>query len=90
MSAWEFLDYQGILKGIKDIKTRTERIEYVLKSVGMYERKDDKIGSFSGGMKQRIGIAQILLNLPRILIVDEPTAGSIRASVSVSGICLWS
>ncbi len=75
MSAWEFLDYQGILKGIKDIKTRTERIEYVLKSVGMYERKDDKIGSFSGGMKQRIGIAQILLNLPRILIVDEPTAG---------------
>ncbi len=75
MSAWEFLDYQAILKGIKDIKTRDERLEYVLKSVGMFERKDDKIGSFSGGMKQRIGIAQILLNLPRILIVDEPTAG---------------
>jgi ABC-type multidrug transport system ATPase subunit len=75
MSAWEFLDYQAILKGIKDVKTRTERMEYVLKSVHMFDRKDDKIGSFSGGMKQRIGIAQILLNLPRILVVDEPTAG---------------
>jgi ABC-type multidrug transport system ATPase subunit len=75
MSAWEFLDYQAILKGITDVKTRTERMEYVLKSVHMYDRKDDNIGSFSGGMKQRIGIAQILLNLPRILVVDEPTAG---------------
>ncbi len=75
MSAWEFLDYQAILKGINDTKLRNERLEYVLKSVHMFERKDDKIGSFSGGMKQRIGIAQILLNLPRILVVDEPTAG---------------
>ncbi|HSO87804.1 MAG TPA: ABC transporter ATP-binding protein, partial [Draconibacterium sp.] len=75
MSAWEFLDYQAILKGIKDTKTRDERIDYVLKSVHMYERRNDKIGAFSGGMKQRIGIAQILLNLPRILVVDEPTAG---------------
>ena len=75
MSAWEFLDYQGILKGIKDIKIRNERLEYVLKSVHMWEKKDDRIGSFSGGMKQRIGIAQILLTFPRILVVDEPTAG---------------
>jgi len=75
MSAWEFLDYQAILKGIKDTKVRNERMEYVLKNVHMYERRNDKIGSFSGGMKQRIGIAQILLNLPRILVVDEPTAG---------------
>lgn len=75
MSAWEFLDYQAILKGVKDAKTRAERLEYVLKNVHMYERRNDKIGSFSGGMKQRIGIAQILLNLPRILVVDEPTAG---------------
>lgn len=75
MSAWEFLDYQAILKGIKDTKIRNERMEYVLKNVHMFDRKDDKIGSFSGGMKQRIGIAQILLNLPRILVVDEPTAG---------------
>ena len=41
----------------------------------MEERRHDKIGSYSGGMKQRIGIAQILLHLPRILVVDEPTAG---------------
>jgi len=75
MSAWEYLDYQAILKGITDVQVRDERIEYVLKAVHMWERKDDPIGSFSGGMKQRIGIAQILLNLPRILVVDEPTAG---------------
>lgn len=75
MTAWEFLDYQAILKGLTGSNVREERIGYVLKSVHMYERKDDKIGSFSGGMKQRIGIALILLNLPRILVVDEPTAG---------------
>ena len=51
------------------------RLEYVLRAVHMFDRKDEKIGSFSGGMKQRIGIALILLHLPRILVVDEPTAG---------------
>ncbi len=75
MSAWDFLDYQAILKGVTDSDTRKERIEYVLKSVHMYEKRDFLISSFSGGMKQRIGIAMILLNLPRILVVDEPTAG---------------
>jgi ABC-type multidrug transport system ATPase subunit len=75
LSAAEFLDYQAILKGISNNKQRNERIEYVLKSVHMYEKRNDKIGSFSGGMKQRIGIALILLHLPRILVVDEPTAG---------------
>ena len=75
MTACEFLDYQAILKGLTDSSVREERIGYVLRSVHMIERKDDKIGSFSGGMKQRIGIALILLNLPRILVVDEPTAG---------------
>ena len=50
-------------------------MEYVLRAVHMFDRKDEKIGSFSGGMKQRIGIALILLHLPRILVVDEPTAG---------------
>lgn len=75
MSSWEFLDYQAILKGLVDGAVRRERLEYVLKAVHMYDRKDEKIGSFSGGMKQRIGIALILLHLPRILVVDEPTAG---------------
>ncbi|MFR9503718.1 MAG: efflux RND transporter permease subunit [Rikenellaceae bacterium] len=75
MSAWDFLDYQAILKGVTDSETRKERLEYVLRSVHMYEKRDSLISSFSGGMKQRIGIAMILLNLPRILVVDEPTAG---------------
>lgn len=75
MPAWDFLDYQAILKGITDKQEREQRIEYVLKAVHMWEKRDDKIGSYSGGMKQRIGIAQILLHLPKILVVDEPTAG---------------
>jgi ABC-type multidrug transport system ATPase subunit len=75
MTAGEFLDYQGILKGLTEPVRRKERIEYVLKSVHMFDRIDHKISSFSGGMKQRIGIALILLHLPRILVVDEPTAG---------------
>lgn len=75
MSAYEFLDYQAMLRGISKDEVRLQRLEYVLKSVHMWERKDDKIGSFSGGMKQRIGIAMILLHLPKILVVDEPTAG---------------
>lgn len=75
MSAWDFLDYQAILKGVVNKEIRNERLEYVLKAVHMYEQKDANINSFSGGMKQRIGIALILLNLPRILVVDEPTAG---------------
>lgn len=75
MTAWEFLQHQAILKNIIDRKTRNERVTYVLNAVHMHERKDEKIGSYSGGMKQRIGIAQILLHLPRILVVDEPTAG---------------
>ncbi len=75
MTAWEFLNYQGILKGLTDRGAREKMVEYVLGAVHMDESRDTAIGSFSGGMKQRIGIAQILLHLPRILVVDEPTAG---------------
>jgi multidrug efflux pump subunit AcrB/ABC-type multidrug transport system ATPase subunit len=75
MPAWDYLEYQALLKGLTDVETRHNRLEYVLKAVHMYDRRTEKIGSFSGGMKQRIGIAQILLHLPRILVVDEPTAG---------------
>ncbi len=75
MTAWDFLSYIGILKKIYDKNKRNNRVEYVLKAVHMYDNRNEKIGSFSGGMKQRIGIAQILLHLPRILVVDEPTAG---------------
>jgi len=75
MSAWDFLHYMGLLKKIFDTEERNKRVEYVLNAVHMWNSRNDKIGSFSGGMKQRIGIAQILLHLPRILVVDEPTAG---------------
>jgi len=75
MSAWDFLNYMGILKKLHNSEERIKRVEYVLGAVHMLDHKDEKIGSFSGGMKQRIGIAQILLHLPRILVVDEPTAG---------------
>jgi multidrug efflux pump subunit AcrB/ABC-type multidrug transport system ATPase subunit len=75
LTAWEFLNYIGILKKLTDRKTREERVDYVLHAVHMTDHKFEKLGSYSGGMKQRIGIAQILLHLPRILVVDEPTAG---------------
>ncbi len=75
MTAHEYLHYQAMLKNIINVKTREERVTFVLKAVHMEERRYDKIGSYSGGMKQRMGIAQILLHLPRILVVDEPTAG---------------
>lgn len=75
LTSWQFLEYQALLKGIYEKETRHRRIREVLEAVHMYENKDRKIGGFSGGMKQRIGIAQTLLNLPRILVVDEPTAG---------------
>ncbi|MCK5146140.1 efflux RND transporter permease subunit [bacterium] len=75
MTAWEFLQYMARLKGMTQRSIRDERIQYVLKNVHMWDNRNEKIGSFSGGMKQRIGIAQILLHLPRILVVDEPTAG---------------
>lgn len=75
LSAAEFLNYLATLKGIHDNKEREERVDYVLKAVHLVEHRLKKIGSFSGGMKQRVGIAQTLLHLPRILVVDEPTAG---------------
>lgn len=75
LTSWQFLEYQALLKGIYNKKVRQQRIREVLEAVHMYENRDKKIGGFSGGMKQRIGIAQTLLNLPRILVVDEPTAG---------------
>ena len=75
MTAHEYLHYLAMLKNTIDAKVREERVTYVLKSVHMEEHRHEKIGSYSGGMKQRMGIAQILLHLPRILVVDEPTAG---------------
>ncbi len=75
MTAYEFLDYQAMLKNILDPDERLKTVEAALSSVHLDDHRNSKIGSFSGGMKQRIGIAQTLLHLPRIMVVDEPTAG---------------
>ena len=75
MTANEYLHYLAMLKNIIDPKVREERVTYVLQAVHMDDHRHEKISSYSGGMKQRMGIAQILLHLPRILVVDEPTAG---------------
>jgi ABC-type multidrug transport system ATPase subunit len=75
MTAYQFLDQQAMLRGIFDSAKRREAVERAIRSVHLEENRDNKIKSFSGGMKQRVGIAQTLLHLPRILVVDEPTAG---------------
>jgi len=73
-SAREFLEYMGALKGIEKKKAR-EKSSELLELVGLSDVARKKIKTYSGGMKQRVGIAQALLNDPAILILDEPTAG---------------
>ncbi len=73
-SAEKFLKYIAALKGLAKEKTQ-DKVNEVLDIVGLSEHRKEKLGKYSGGMKQRIGIAQALLNDPMILIVDEPTAG---------------
>lgn len=73
-TAKDFLEYMGVLKGIPETKLK-HRIMEVLEFVNLSEAADRKVKTFSGGMKRRIGIAQAIINEPKILILDEPTAG---------------
>lgn len=73
-TAEEFLKYMAAVKGIAPARAR-EQIAELLKVVNLWEVRRKKVGGFSGGMKQRVLLAQALLGEPRILILDEPTAG---------------
>jgi ABC-2 type transport system ATP-binding protein len=74
LTALEFLDYLAAVKGL-NARSARQRIDELLAVVNLAEARDRSLGGFSGGMKQRVGIAQALLNDPEVLIVDEPTAG---------------
>lgn len=75
MSAVALLDYLATLKGIASKQERHRLITQILEITNLYEVRTKQVDGYSGGMKQRFGIAQLLLNNPKLIIVDEPTAG---------------
>ncbi|MCB0402344.1 MAG: ABC transporter ATP-binding protein [Flavobacteriales bacterium] len=75
VSAEQLLDHVAVLKGVSNSKERKELIHYLLNKVNLFDKKGQNVKGFSGGMKQRIGIAQALIGNPQLIIVDEPTAG---------------
>ena len=75
VSAFRLLDHLAILKGVIDKKKREEQVNALLQKTNLYQHRKKAVYTFSGGMRQRFGIAQALLGNPAIVIVDEPTAG---------------
>ncbi len=74
-TAENLLDYFAILKGLSVYKERKDKVEEVLHLTNLFDVRKKHVSSYSGGMRQRFGIAQLLLNDPQLIIVDEPTAG---------------
>ncbi len=75
MSAVDLLQYLARLKGLNHAGQRNQMVKDVLQITNLYEVRNKSVSGYSGGMKQRFGIAQLLLNDPKLIIVDEPTAG---------------
>lgn len=75
MSAIDLLHHLAVMKGITSSKERKEMVDSLLEQTNLWDVRKKALGTFSGGMKQRFGIAQALLGNPRLIIVDEPTAG---------------
>jgi ABC-2 type transport system ATP-binding protein len=75
VSAESLLDHFAILKGFAHSSTRRDVVESILKKVNLWDVRKQKLGGYSGGMRQRFGVAIALLGNPRLMIVDEPTAG---------------
>lgn len=75
VSAEDLLAHFAVLKGINHAQERRDTVKALLEQTNLYDHRKKPLGSFSGGMKQRFGIAQALLGNPKLIIVDEPTAG---------------
>jgi ABC-type multidrug transport system ATPase subunit len=75
LTAWQMLDYLAKLKGVTNKKERHDLVDALLEKVNLSSERDQRLEGFSGGMRQRFGIAQALIGEPELLIVDEPTAG---------------